>query len=219
MEGTKNVLEYSRQHKVKRLLFISSGAVYGNQHSDVSHVPEDYTGAPNPLNPLNAYGCAKRQAENLCALYHHQYGVDYVIARCFAFIGPYLPQNAHFAIGNFIRDGLNGGSIVVTGNGTTVRSYLYADDLAKSLWTILLKGNTGEAYNVGSDEAISISDLAHLVSSCFDDKPEVIIKGKPDGEIDRYVPRVEKIKNELCVSERMTLVDGIKKTIDFHMKN
>ena len=58
-----------------------------------------------------------------------------------------------------------------------------------------------------------------LIRLCFDDKPEVIIKGKPDGEIDRYVPRVEKIKNELCVSERMTLVDGIKRTIDFHMKN
>jgi len=219
LKGTKNILEYAKQQKIKRLLFISSGAVYGKQTRNINYIPEEYLGAPDPLNPLNAYGCAKRQAENLCALYYHHYGVNYSVARCFTFVGQYLPLDAHFAIGNFIRDGLNGGSIVVTGNGTTVRSYLYADDLAKSLWTILLKGNTGEAYNVGSDEAISISDLAHLVSSCFDDKPEVIIKGKPDGEIDRYVPRVEKIKNELCVSERMTLVDGIKRTIDFHMKN
>jgi len=218
VEGTKNVLEYARQHKVKRLLFISSGAVYGNQHSDVSHIPEDYTGSPNPLNPLNAYGCAKRQAENLCALYHHQYGVDYVIARCFAFIGPYLPQNAHFAIGNFIRDGINGGPIVVKGDGTTIRSYLYADDLAEWLWTILKKGRTGETYNVGSNEAITIADLAHLVSSCFKTKPEVIIKGKPSGEDDMYVPDVKKVKNELCVSERVKIVDGIKRTITFHRK-
>ena len=218
VEGTKNVLEYARQHKVKRLLFISSGAVYGNQHSDVSHVPEDYTGAPNPLNPLNAYGCAKRQAENLCALYHHQYGVDYVIARCFAFIGPYLPQDAHFAIGNFIRDGINGGPIVVKGDGTTIRSYLYADDLAEWLWTILRKGKSGEAYNVGSDEAITVADLAHLVSSCFESKPEVIIEANPSGEVDKYVPDVEKIKAILGVSRKVALVDGIKMTINFHLK-
>ena len=140
------------------------------------------------------------------------------MARCFTFVGPYLPLDDHLAMGNFIRDGLNGGPIIVKGDGTTIRSYLYADDLVEWLWTILLKGNTGEAYNVGSDEAISIFDLAHLVSTCFDDKPEVIIKGKPDGKIDRYVPKVEKIKNELCVSERMTLVAGIKRTIDFHIK-
>ena len=216
VEGTKNVLEYARQHKVKRVLFISSGAVYGNQHSDVSHVPEDYTGSPNPLNPLNAYGCAKRQAENLCALYHHQYSVDYVIARCFAFIGPYLPQDAHFAIGNFIRDGINGGPIVVKGDGTTIRSYLYADDLAEWLWTILRKGKSGEAYNVGSDEAITVADLAHLVSSCFESKPEVIIEANPSGEVDKYVPDVEKIKSILGVSGKVALVDGIKKTINFH---
>ena len=91
VEGTKNVLEYAREYKVKRLLFLSSGAVYGKQPSDLSYIPEDYAGSPDPLDPLNAYGCAKRQAENLCAIYHHHYGVDYVVARCFAFVGLYLP--------------------------------------------------------------------------------------------------------------------------------
>ena len=107
---------------------------------------------------------------------------------------------------------------MVKGDGTTVRSYLYADDLAEWLLTILIKGKTGEAYNVGSNEAITIADLAHLVSSCFKTKPEVIIKGKPSGEIDMYVPDVKKAKNELCVSERVKIVDGIKRTITFHRK-
>ena len=218
VEGTKNVLEYARQQKVKRVLFISSGAVYGKQPLDMTHIPEDYASAPNSLNPLNAYACAKRQAENLCALYHHHYDFNYIVARCFAFVGPYLPLDAHFAINNFIRDGINGGPIVVKGDGTTVRSYQYVYDLAEWLWMILTKGKTGEAYNVGSDEAITIADLAHLVSYCFDDKPEVIIKGKPDGEFDRYVPEIEKIKNELNVSEKVYLVDGIKKTILFHQE-
>ena len=217
VEGTKNVLEYARKKKVKRVLFISSGAVYGKQPSELSHVYEEYEGAPEQLNPLNAYGYAKRQAENLCALYHHHYDVNYVVARCFTFVGPYLPLDDHFAMGNFIRDGLNGGPIIVKGDGTTIRSYLYADDLAEWLWTILLKGNTGEAYNVGSDEAITISDLAHLVSNCFDGKPEVIIKGKPNPKKDRYVPDVEKVKRDLGVSERVSLFEGIQKTIAFHL--
>ena len=170
------------------------------------------------MNPLNAYGCAKRQAENLCALYNHRYSVDFVVARCFAFVGPYLPLDAHFAIGNFIRDGLAGGFIVVKGDGTTVRSYLYADDLAEWLWTIMIKGKTGEAYNVGSDEAITISDLAHFVSSCFETKPEVFIQGKPASEVDRYVPDIGKVKNELGVLVRTALLYGIKKAITFNKK-
>jgi len=218
VEGTKNVLEYARQQKVKRMLFISSGAVYGKQPSDLSHIPEDYAGAPESLNPLNAYGCAKRQAENLCTLYNHRYSVDFVVARCFAFVGPYLPLNAHFAIGNFIRDGLSGGPIIVKGDGSTIRSYLYADDLAEWLWTILMKGKTGQAYNVGSDEAITIVDLAHLVSSSFDSKPEVFIKGKLASEVNRYVPDIGKVKNELGVLVRTALLYGINKTITFNNK-
>jgi dTDP-glucose 4,6-dehydratase len=218
VEGTKNVLEYARQQKVKRMLFISSGAVYGKQPSDLSHIPEDYAGAPESLNPLNAYGCAKRQAENLCAVYNHRYSVDFVVARCFAFVGSYLPLNAHFAIGNFIRDGLSGGPIIVKGDGSTIRSYLYADDLAEWLWTILMKGKTGQAYNVGSDEAITIVDLAHLVSSSFDSKPEVFIKGKLASEVNRYVPDIGKVKNELGVLVRTALLYGINKTITFNNK-
>ena len=218
VQGTKNVLEYARMQRVKRVLFISSGAVYGKQPSGLNHLHEECESAPDPLNPLNAYGCAKRQAENLCALYHHHYGIDYVVARCFAFVGPYLPLDAHYAIGNFIRDGLRGGPIVVKGDGITIRSYLYADDLAEWLWTILLKGNIGKAYNVGSDQAIAIDDLARLVSNFFDDKLEVINKGKPDDKFDRYLPKVEKIKNELGVLERVALADGIKRTIAFHSR-
>ena len=218
VEGTRNVLEYARRHKVKRVLFISSGAMYGKQPIDLSHIPEGYAGAPDPLNPLNAYGCAKRQAENLCALYHHHYDIDYVVARCFAFVGQYLPLDAHFAIGNFIRDGIKGGPIMVKGDGTTIRSYLYADDLAEWLWTILKKGRTGETYNVGSDKAITIGDLAHMVSSCFDPNPEVTIKTKPSGNVNRYVPDVEKVKTILGVSEKIGLIDGIKRTINFYQK-
>lgn len=218
VEGTKNVLEYAKMQNVKRVIFISSGAIYGKQPEEITHIPEDYPGAPDPLNPFNSYGCAKHQAENLCALYHHHYDVDYVVARCFAFVGPFLPLNAHFAIGNFIRDGMNGGPIIVKGDGTTVRSYLYADDMAEWLLTILKKGKIGEAYNVGSDEAITMADLAHLVNRYFGNKLEVIIQGTPNAKVDRYVPKVEKIYRELSVTKKVSLADGIKRKIAFHKK-
>lgn len=215
VEGTKNVLEYYKKWKVKRILFISSGAVYGKQPFEMSHIPEDYNGAPDPLKPQNAYGCAKRQAENLCALYYKHFGIDFVIARCFAFVGPYLPLNAHFAIGNFIRDGLKGGPIVIKGDGTPYRSYLYADDLAEWLLTILLKGKSGEAYNVGSDEAITIKELAYLVSRCVDNKPEVLIKKneEPGAVAERYVPSIEKAKKDLKLSKFLSLNESIIRTI------
>lgn len=221
VEGTKNVLEYARKQKVKRILFISSGAIYGKQPTEITHIPEDYPGAPDPLNPFSSYGCAKRQAENLCVLYRHHYSLDYVVARCFTFVGPYLPLDAHFAIGNFIRDGMNGGPIIVKGDGTTVRSYLYADDMAEWLLTILLKGQSGEAYNVGSDEAITIKDLAYKVSESLEYKPEVIINVKPDPgkEPEQYVPSVDKAKDQLGLGVKVDLIKAVKETIAFHSEN
>jgi nucleoside-diphosphate-sugar epimerase len=215
VQGTRHTLEFAKLCQAKKFLLTSSGAVYGKQPSALTHIPEDYIGAPYPTHAPSAYGEGKRAAEMLCTLYGKQYGFDVKIARCFAFVGPYLPLDTHFAIGNFIRDGLQGGPILVNGDGTPYRSYLYAADLAVWLWTILLKGQSCYPYNVGSDLDLSISRIAHLVAQFFQPQVEVIIAQKPlaGKEVERYVPLTNRALLDLGLKSMIGLEDAIKRTI------
>ena len=215
VQGTRHTLEFAKLCQAKKFLLTSSGAVYGKQPSALTHIPEDYIGAPDPTHAPSAYGEGKRAAEMLCTLYGKQYGFETKIARCFAFVGPYLPLDTHFAIGNFIRDGLQGGPILVNGDGTPYRSYLYAADLAVWLWTILLKGRSCYPYNVGSDFDLSISRIAHLVAQVFQPQVEVIIAQKPlaGKEAERYVPLTNRALSDLGLKSMIGLEDAIKRTI------
>src|SRR5213075_1098715 len=121
---------------------------------------EGFRGSPDVLDPQPAYGETKRMGELLCFAYGKRFGIDVVAARGFAFLGPHLPLDRNFAAGNFLSNVLNGASIEVKGDGTALRSYLYAADLAVWLWTLLVRGAPGRAYNVGSEMAVSIAELA-----------------------------------------------------------
>lgn len=215
IEGTRHTLDFAAQCQARKFLLTSSGAVYGKQPSNMTHVSEDYCGAPDPANPNSAYGEGKRAAELLCSLYSNKYGVETKIARCFTFVGPYLPLDIHYAIGNFIRDGLNGGPIQVNGDGTPYRSYLYAADLAIWLWTILFTGESQCPYNVGSEEDVTIADLAHSVAQCFEKPIEVRIAKLPDPNRppERYVPSTKLARESCNIHQIIYLGDAIKLTI------
>ena len=169
---------------------------------------------PDPLNSNNAYGVAKRAAEHLCAIYSDQYNLETVIARCFAFVGPDLPLEVHFAIGNFIRDALWRDEITVSGDGTAVRSYMDQRDLASWLLAILEHGKSGHAYNLGSDQPITISDLAYLVRDIISPVKFVRILGKSidDNGRNRYVPNIDKAQQSLDLTLRYTLKQSIQST-------
>jgi len=213
LEGTRRVLEFARQSGAKRFLFTSSGAAYGRQPSEMTHIPEDYAGAPDTMDANSAYGQSKRACEFIVAMYARQYGFAAPIARCFAFAGPYLPLDLNFAIGNFVRDALAGGPIRIGGDGTPRRSYLYAADLAIWLWTILLRGESCRLYNVGSDADLSIAELARRVAAIVAPGVEIEIAKQPvaGGPVARYVPAVARAEEELGLSVWVSLEEGIRR--------
>lgn len=213
--GTENLLNYAVECGAKRFLLTSSGAVYGSQPEHLTRLPEDYRGAPDVLSTASAYANGKRAAESLCALYAEAHAIEMVIARCFAFVGRDLPMDAHFAIGNFIRDALNAGKILVNGNGSPVRSYLHQDDLARWL-TALLKEAPSGAYNVGSDQAISIKDLAFLVRDllCPEKEVQIASQSTDSKHRNRYVPDIKKIKTTIKQDVQISLEQAIKLTTD-----
>jgi nucleoside-diphosphate-sugar epimerase len=217
IEGTRHTLEFARQCQAKKFLMISSGAVYGRQPPDLTYLPEEYAGAPDPLDPRSAYGEGKRAAELLCALYSKQYGLQTKIARCFAFVGPYLSRVAGFAIGDFIQAGLAGTPIQVRGDGTAYRSYLYAADLATWLWTILFRGKPCQPYNVGSDRQVMIRDLANLVSSSCGSTSTVQIAQQATLHRlhERYVPSVRRAVSELNLKQTVDLTVAIQKSFAY----
>jgi dTDP-glucose 4,6-dehydratase len=212
-DGTRRVLAFAASAGISRLMLTSSGAVYGTQPSTLSHTDENCFG-----QPASAYGRGKLIAEKMCVETGNQCGFVTLLPRCFAFVGPYLNLDIHFAIGNFIRDCLENRPITIRGDGTPLRSYLYAADLAEWLWTILLKGEHARPYNVGSDEAISILDLAYKVRACAKTDNPITVMGVPDPDAPppRYVPSIERAKTELGLSPRCPLDEAIRRTIAWH---
>jgi UDP-glucuronate decarboxylase len=217
VDGTRNMLEYAVSNRVERFLFTSSGGVYGAQPVDMERVPETYLGMPDPLHSHNAYSVAKRSAEHLCTLFHDHYGLQTIIARCFAFVGQDLPLNVHFAIGNFIRDALTQPEITIGGDGTPIRSYMDQRDLAIWLNKLLVFGHAGQAYNVGSDQAITIKDLANLVRDTLVPNKRINILGQksPQNFRNRYVPSIQKASAELGLSLSYSLEESVLETARF----
>lgn len=211
--GTERVLRFAPGKGAKRLLFASSGAVYGRQPANLGHIPEEYPGGPDLSDRNSAYGEMKRLSELMCASNGR---IECVIARGFSFVGPYLPLTDKFAVGSFIRDALAGDPIRINGDGTPLRSYLYAADLAIWLLTLLVRGRASTPYNVGSDHAVTLSDLAATLLRSSG-SPGPIATGQPQMNrgAARYVPSIERARSELGLTPRIPLESALGRTIEW----
>lgn len=215
INGTRNVLQESVKYNIGRILYISSGAVYGRQPYDLPRLPEDYLGGPDITDYKFAYAEAKRCAETLCAVFNQVYGISVVLARPFTFVGPYQSLDSGFAVAQFMRSCLRKEPILIKGDGTPLRSYCYAADLAVALWMILLNGQTGRAYNVGSEEAISIYELARKVIEVVGYASNIIVAYKPTNgqKPARYIPDTARLRSELGIFPQFKLDNALKRTV------
>jgi nucleoside-diphosphate-sugar epimerase len=214
--GTKRVLDAMAVGTApRRVLLLSSGAVYGRTPPHLTAIPESWTGAPDPLAPASAYGEGKRASELLGAIAASELAsLQISIARCFAFVGPHLPLDKHFAIGNFINAAMRGEDIFIRGDGTPRRSYLYTSDLTHWLWILLFDGPSARAYNVGGLESLSIGELAHRVNRILGGAGKVRIAQAPQlgGAPQAYVPSIERIATELGLTPTVSLDQAILRT-------
>lgn len=212
--GTRRALDFAVQAGAQHFLHTSSGAVYGDLPASIGLVPESYLGGPDISQPKWAYGEGKRLAELLCCIYGDRHQISVKNARCFATIGPGLPLETHFAIGNFIADSLAGRDIIVKGDGTPIRSYIDVADLTVWLLHILAFGKAGNAYNVGSEKCYSIGEIAFKVRDTLAPNQEVKILGQaiPQQLASIYVPSTHKAREELGLALTMPLEQSIRNT-------
>lgn len=217
LEGTRQVLAFARANGAQRLLLLSTGAVYGPLPAGMTHVPETHLGGPDPLLANSAYGEGKRVSEWLVAQAAAD-GLDVHVARLFAVVGPHLPLDKHFAVGNFLRAAMKGEDIVINGDGTPYRSYLYAADMAAWLWAALLRGRPGRAYNVGSMESLSILALAQRVAQVLRAKVGVRAARTASKEHvpQHYVPSTQRAHEELGMPPSLGLDESLKRTAHWH---
>ena len=208
--GSEEVLKFATSHNCQKFVLTSSGGVYGIQPSSLAKISEDYLGMPDSLNPNSAYGIGKRSAEHITALYAKKYNFDFVVARCFAFVGEDLPLDAHFAIGNFLNSAINGQDIIINGDGSPLRSYMYQEDLARVLTNLMLNDYKYNVFNVGSDYAISIKDLAYLVKKLIPGSGTVKIMSKNDGNKKNiYVPSIKRLMEVFPSENFLSLENAI----------
>lgn len=212
--GTRRVLDFAVQAGVRRFLMLSSGSVYGPVPADMQRTPEEFSGAPIPQDVGAALNHGKRTAEFLCAYYRQRYGLETATARCFTFIGPGLPLDIHYAVGNFIRDALWGEEVIVKGDGRAVRSYMDVTDLLVWLLVMLVRAPSGAVYNVGSDQPVSILELATRVRDLLAPGKPVRVLGTASGNANRniYVPDISHARTELGLDVWTTLDDAIEAT-------
>lgn len=216
--GMYNIMEYSRLHNVKRILYISSGEVYGKSSNEINEFCEDYSGYIDFTNPRACYPSSKRATETLCESYIKQYNIDTVIVRPCHIYGPTMTENDSRVIAQFIRNVISKENIIMKSEGKQIRNYCYVSDAVNAILKVLFEGKKGEAYNISDKNSIiSIKELAEICASIS--KKNVIVSIPSDFEksgystVDRAVLNSNKIEN-IGWKSKISIKSGLKRTIN-----
>ena len=213
VEGSSRTYALAAAAGARRVLQLSSGSVSGAHYVPSKPITEDDAGVPEGNAPAERLARAKRDAEQALLSAAREPGAPAVMfARGFALGGPWLPLDSAFAFGNFLGAAMRGGPVIVSGDGTPVRSYLYSADMVVWLWTLLLRGESGRAYNVGSEFAVTIGELAHRIAALVGGTVEVAGVPAAGARAHWHVPDLTRVRGEMGLEETVPLNDAIVRT-------
>ena len=178
---TTAIMEYAKNHSVKGVLFLSSLESYGTVTEGDRLIDEDYQGYVNPLEVRSSYNIAKRTCECICHAYSQEYNVPVKVVRLTQIISSKVAEEDMRVYAQFARSAAREEDIILHTEGTSARQYLYIDDAVEALITVLMKGNSGEAYNVANEDTyISVKDMAEFVQKNFNPEHKVVIQKRDD---------------------------------------
>jgi UDP-glucuronate decarboxylase len=210
--GMINVLELARRRNA-RVVQASTSEIYGDPLE--SPQKENYNGNVNIVGPRACYDEGKRCAETLCMDYKRQHGTDIKIVRIFNTYGPNMYEHDGRVISNFIVQALTGNKITIYGDGSQTRSFQYIDDLIRGMISMMNKDDFHGPVNIGNPHEVSILEVARLIIDLTDSKSETVYCDLPEDDPKRRYPDIHLAKSRLNWEPRISLIEGLKKTIDY----
>ncbi|KKQ40670.1 MAG: hypothetical protein US58_C0014G0032 [Candidatus Magasanikbacteria bacterium GW2011_GWA2_37_8] len=219
--GTYNLLELAREKSIKGFLYFSAGAVYGKRINDDKLITENDFGSLNPSTVEACYPESKRLGETMCMAWFSQYNVPIKIIRPFHTYGPGVALDDGRVFADFVRNIINNDNLVINSDGSARRPFCYLSDAVIGFFTVLLKGNIGEAYNIAGKKEIGILELANMLVDLFPEKNlKIVFKENIDKDyvqtaVSQYSPDVSKITS-LGWDDKISLEDGFKKMVNYY---
>ncbi len=211
--GTRNLLELAKEKSTK-LLFASSSEVYGDPA--ISPQVEDYFGNVNPNGPRSVYDEGKRFGEAICAAYTRVYNLDVRTIRIFNTYGDRMQKDDGRVVSNFINQAIDNEPITIYGDGSQTRSFCFIDDLVDGLISAIQKPKlAGIVMNLGNPEEYKISELATEIKKLANSQSGIVYEDLPQDDPHRRCPDITIAKNLLDFTPKVSLVEGLKKTIEY----
>lgn len=213
--GTLNILNLTKE-KGAKVLIVSTSEIYGDPKEHPQK--ETYYGNVNSFGPRACYDESKRFAEAATYVFLQKYGIDARIARIFNTYGPKMQKDDGRVVSNFINQAISGGLITIDGDGTQTRSFCFVSDMVEGLFkAMFLEGTKGEIFNLGNPDEYSVKDLAEKIIKMTGSRSEVKYSGtfRTDDPMRRQ-PDISKAKKILSWEPKVSLEDGLQKTIEYY---